>query len=248
MSVANAVRNPISYLGGALSKLRMLLFAPGAFYEELDNRGIRTELFIVAIVGVIGAAGPYFAYTKIMTPFSTGVAYGEAVLMETEVQLRLQGQGVEPFLYTIVFVWVIFTVGFYFISWTYNERGRFRHMLKNVAWGTIPVGIGYAIQSAAFAYVASGLEVQTNNPDIWFRTVPRGTVATRVQYIWGQVTGEDLVIGATIVGLLFFIWSWYIWAHAIVDVRKIDLRQAYIVAAIPTALYAIYQLISILPL
>lgn len=244
MSVANAIRNPVSYLGGALHLLRLLLFQPDQFFDEIDSRGLRTEILLVGVVGLLGMVGPYYAYTKLMSPFTTTMAYGEKVHLQTEVQLRLQGQGVEPFLYTVALVWVGFSIAFFLLSWVYNERGRFRHMLKNVAWGVVPIAFGHLLQAAAFAWVASGIQVSTLNPGVWFRTVPRGTVAVQTQYIWGQVTGEDLVIGAGVISLAFYIWSWYIWGYAIRDVRKIETRESFAIAAVPTVLWVAYQALA----
>jgi hypothetical protein len=57
---------------------------------------------------------------------------------------------------------------------------------------------------------------------------------------------KDLVYSNLIINLAITAWSLTIWTFAIKHAREIELRKAFICALIPTVLFGIYQIWSIL--
>lgn len=249
MSVTNAIRNPRAYIERTLWTYYTILFDPETFFDELDEGGLRKEVLLVLSIGIVGAIGPYYAYQRLMTPFCTGaICQGNEPTLTSEAPFRFQGKVMEPIL--IAFgVWISFTVALYVLSWFYSEQGGIRQVLKNTAWGMVPLFFANLVRSIGFVVAAWGVDVEGNletNPDSWFAAANAVVLTSeQVQIVWRQVAADPAVIGATVLSLVFLIWAGYVWGHGIADARYIDPRQGYRVAAIPIGVYALITLISL---
>lgn len=237
MSVANAIRNPRTYLSGVLNTYRTVLFDPETFFDELESRGFRNEVLLVLVVGIIGYVGPYLAADHLLSAFRVGPSVNmDKPPIRTEVALQVQGRAIQFLLLTIA-VWIVGGFLLYLVSWLYSERSDLRHTLKNTAWGLVPLVATNAIQSIAFFMAYQDVVVQSNNPNIWFRSEVQGSASQVTDAIWSQVTDDPLILGSAVVGGAFIVWCWYIWAYAIIDVRRLDRRTGFLVATAPVLVY-----------
>lgn len=237
MSVANAIRNPRTYLSGVWWTYRTVLFDPDSFFDELASRGFRKEVLLVLVVGVVGYVGPYLAADHLLSAFRVGPAVDmQKPPIRTEVALQVQGRALQYFLLTVV-VWVVGGILLYLVSWLYSERSDLRHTLKNTAWGVLPLVATNAIQTIAFFMAFQEVNVTSNDPNIWFRTEVQGSASQVSEAIWSQVVDEPIVLGATVVGSVFIVWCWYIWAYGIIDVRQLERRTGFLVATAPALVY-----------
>lgn len=234
MSVSQAVRNPRGYIVRTAGMYRTLVADPEEFYEEyVAERGIRNELLLVAFIGLVGFAGNYYARSRIVT-----IAEEAGVATGNEVTFSLWGIAVEPLVGALL-LWVGFSAALFILGWLYSTIGTFYVTLKNVAWVMVPFFVANLLHSAAMAYSAFTLE----ESDYTDQEIPRDP-EQKVQVLWDAVAGEIFVTATLFVGALLTLWAGYIALYAIIDVRKLEPRDAYKVAGVPFvgfALYFVYQ-------
>lgn len=236
MSVQQAVRNPRSYAVRLLAMYRALLFDPETFYEEYVKRpGISREAVLVGLIGAIGTLGAYYAYTQVTAGYASGlVATGPTLSDDTNLQLYRRVVNPLAGAYAL---WLLFTVALYAVSWLYSGVGSFFRLLKNTAWGLVPIAFANVLNAAAWAGTAylNRQEYQ----DVPERA-PNGFPEEVAAFVWDQVASEPAVVATTVVGLVFVVWSGYICAHGVARMRDIEISEAYRVAAVPTLAYVLW--------
>jgi hypothetical protein len=231
MSVSQAVRNPRGYLVRTLGMYRALLFDPEHFYDEyLGSRGLRSEILMVAFVGVVGFVGNYFARQELTTVIVE--EFGDILNRDSEFELiRLV---IEP-LVGIFLLWFGLVVALYAVSWLYSTVGQIYELMKRSAWATVPLLIANLLHTIAIAYAATQVEV--DNIDL--QDFPQPPIE-RALYVWDLAAGEIYVTATVLVSVVFILWSGYIAAYAVRDVRDLETDEALRVAAVPAGLYAIW--------
>lgn len=209
---------------------RALLFDPERFYDEyLGSRGLKVEIALVAFVGVIGFIGNYYAMSTISTLFpEAGHAIG------SDVEFQLWRHALAP-LIGIFVLWIGFTLALYFVGWLYSTVGQFYHLLKRTAWTMVPLVVFNLLHTVAMVWTTMNLE-ESGIEDLELVRAPD----MRTSQIWSEVGGEILVVATLFVGVLFVVWAGYIAAYSVRDVRDLDTGEAFRVAAVPTAAFAVY--------
>jgi len=239
MGVAEAVRNPRAYTVEMVQMYRALLFDPGRFYDEfLGDRGLRTEILVVAFVGLVGSIGSLYAVIVVRGEFDTSAIGGN---LPRGVSMQLWGAGIGPLLGAFV-VWIAFALLLYAISWVYSEEGGLFRLLKDSAWALVPLTLANAALSVGYVLAAMDAEIGTD------LNQAGGTTERRFAYVWEPISQDVMVIGARAAGLVLLLWCGYIAAHAVADVRDLEMRDAYVVAGITMLVYALwegYQLVGI---
>lgn len=248
MSVKQAVRNPRSYAGRLVHMYRSLLFDPATFYDEYVKRpGIGREAALVAVVGAIGTVGAYYAITQLEAGFATGMlATGPSLGDET--RLVLYQRAVNPLAGAFV-LWAGFAGSTYAISWLYSDRGGIFRLLKNTAWGLVPVAFANLLNAGAWvatAYLNRQRYADAIPTQVESRTMfPQETAA----FVWGFLAEEPAVVATTALSVLFVAWSGYIIAHGLARMRDVELGEAYRVTAVPVVAYVAWaanQLLGVL--
>ncbi|MFC7142698.1 YIP1 family protein [Halosimplex aquaticum] len=231
MGVSNAVRNPGSYLSRTLGLYRSLLVDPERFYDEyIGTRGLKSELALVLVVGVVGAVGNYLVLQELINQVSTI----QGVSINQDVRFQLQQRVLEP-LIGAVLVWIWYGMGMYAVGWLYTTIGTTYLTMKRAAWTLFPILIANLIHTAAMAYTSVTMEI--GQGDI---TTTSNLAEDIAPAVWSQAAGEIAVVAATLVGVVFALWAGYIGAYAIKDVRDLTVDEAYKVAAVPAVGYALY--------
>lgn len=230
MSVSQAVRNPRGYVVRTAGMYRALFFDPERFYEEhLSERGIRSELLLVTVVGLVGLAGNYYGRSQVTT-----VAQEAGVAIGNDVNFSLWGNAVEPLVGAFL-LWVGFSAALFGLSWLYSTVGTFYVTLKNTAWVMVPFFFFNLLHSAALAYSAFTLE----ESDFEGRNIPRAP-EQKTQVIWDTLAGDIFVVATVFIGALLTLWAGYIAVQAVIDVRRLEARDAYKVVAVPFVGFALY--------
>ncbi|MFB6140724.1 MAG: YIP1 family protein [Halosimplex sp.] len=235
MGVSNAVRNPGSYLSRTLGLYRDLLTNPERFYDEyIGTRGLRSELALVLVVGVIGAVGNYLVLQELLAQFDPI----QSVVINTDVRFNLQQRILEPLVGAFL-LWIWYGIGSYYVGWLYTTIGTTYLAMKRMAWAMFPILIANVIHAAAMVYMSYTMDVQPADVNVQSR------IATDVaNAVWSQAAGETVVVAATAVGVVFALWAGYIGAFAIAEVRDLTMDEAYKVAAVPAGAYALYIVYS----
>jgi hypothetical protein len=236
MGVSNAVRNPGSYISRTLGLYRTLLTDPERFYDEyIGSRRVKSEFALVLVAGLIGLVGNYVMLQELIFEFEAF----DSVVINDQVRFQLQQRVIEPLIGAFL-LWIWFGVGMYYVAWLYTTIGTTYVTMKRTAWALLPILIGNVIHTAAMAYASTTLDV--TEEDITITTSLADEVSA---FVWSQASGETVVLAATAVGIVFALWTGYIGAYAIKDVRDLTTSEAYKVAAVPTVGYVLYIAYSV---
>jgi hypothetical protein len=211
---------------------RALLFDPERFYDEyLGSRGLRSEILMVAFVGVVGLVGNYFARQEVQAVF---VEAGIPINADTNFELvRLV---IAP-LVGIFLLWFGLVVALYAVSWLYSTVGQIYELMKRSAWAVVPLVVANLLHSIALGYAATQVTEDQVDP----QEVPQPPI-DRAHHMWDAAAGEVYVVATVLVGAVFVLWGGYIAAYAVRDVRDLETGEALRVAAVPAGLYAIWVL------
>lgn len=233
MGITQAVRNPGTYVSRTVGLYWALLTDPERFYDDLiGSRGIGRELLLVLVVGAVGTVGNYFVYETLRSLYTD-----LGVQVSGDVNFALWRQVLGPVL-GIVALWIALTTALYVIGWLYSSLGEYFHLLKRTAWTMVPLVFANLIHTIAALYVAftlteddlAGTEALSSDP------------AEQAGQIWLEASGEMALVVTSAVGVVFVAWVGYLAAYAVLDVRKLELGEAYRVAAVPVAAYGLYVL------
>lgn len=232
MSVSEAFRDPRGYVVRTAGMYRALLFDPERFYDDhLPAHGIKLEIVLVAVIGLVGLAGNWYAYTQVTQAFTeAGISIGD------DARFNLVGNGLSP-LPGIFLLWLGFGAVMYVVGWVYSTVGQIFGVLKGAAWALVPLAFWNLIHSIAIGYVA----FQLTEDDVADLRPPRAPDA-RSEFIWNEVATEPIVVGSVLVGVVFVLWAGYIGAFAVARERDIDPSEGLVVAAVPAVGYALYVL------
>ncbi len=211
-----------------------LITNPDEFFEELKQRDVRIRkpLVIVLLLAVILASYQYILVTKLSQAFPPELA--RFFLVGAYV-------GIIGSFIGVFAVWLILAVIMHGISSLFDGKGSFRRTFEFTGYGFLPSLIGLAITVPMSLYYISKAEIpkisiaQLQNPNV-------------IKGIMLSLIPKSLVYSNLIINLAITIWSLTIWSFAVKHAREIELRKAFITALIPTVLFGIYQVWSLLRL
>jgi hypothetical protein len=195
---------------------------PRGFFEALETHpvSLRMPALIVLVVGAIAGISAFLV---------------SSVLMSAMAIPGVQGLGgvigavgaISAVIFTLLF-WVIYTTVFFAISMAFNGRGDFNRLLAYVGYGHLPQVIGGVITLLLTWSYISNLRV----PSL---TDPQAIQA------WSMALTKDPTMRlATVVGLLFTLWSANLWIFGVRAGRKLSTRDAAITVGVPVLLYTLY--------
>lgn len=239
--IIEVVTNPRAYLAWFFGVVKLLLFAPDTFFEEhVGSDGLKWEFIIVGVTGIIGTAGLIYGADVLTEPFGVGFvgAFEEDAAIAPRENQLLWGYAFRPLL-LVFFLWLGYAVAFYALSWLWTETGSLYSMIKLTAWGFVPYAFYQLVYSAGAFYAFFGLDVDTD--------VPVGSEWDRVWWLWEQGLGEPIPIIAALTGVLFLVWSGYIWQASVKHARNLPTENARIVVAIPVIFHIGYIIYTYIP-
>ncbi len=210
-----------------------LITNPNAFFDDLKYKSVqlRYPLIIVALLATIAALYQYLLITKMSQALPEDIAKFFVI----GAYIGVIGSFIGVFA-----VWFIIALVMHAISAFFGGEGSFRRTFEFVGYGFLPSLIGSAITASLSAYYVvnsavpeiSIFELQTN-PELL------GEVLT-------SIIPRELVYSNVVISLAVTVWSLVIWSFAIKHARGIELRNAFVCALIPTVLFGIYQVWSVL--
>lgn len=191
-----------------------LLTNPDAFFAERSEEpsllGPAAVVLFVAAVGVVGSYPVIQATVSALPP--------EAGPFVTAVQVVGAIFGV---VFTFV-VWVLYAVAFHGIaSVVFDGDGGFRDTLALSGWGFVPAVFASVVSAAVNVLVFSGVRF----PD------DPAQVGQFVREL--QSRPEFLVAG--VLGIVFLLWSAFIWTFAVRHAQGLGLRESALTVAGPVA-------------
>jgi hypothetical protein len=195
--------------------LEVLTNPNGFFHKKInENVEMKTPLIIMAAMIVVNAIIAALIAQKTMEMIPEVAEYASIAM----------GFAVIGSIFGVMFNWLIYSGIFHLASMIFNGNGEFRRVLEFTAYGFIPSILGSAISAYYTLPVYNNLnfsdplmmeEILTSSPSIKI---------------------------ATVIGLIFLLWSANIWVFALSYSRNISVKNAAIIIGLPVLLYILYVL------
>lgn len=205
---------------------------PRGFFEALETQPVSLGMpsLIVDMVAILGALTAYLSTSMVFSKVSGQLA-GQLAGMGTALGA---GIAVGTF-FGIIFVWIIIAAVFFLLSMAFNGRGDFNRLLAYVGYGHIPQVIGGVITLALTWNYYSNLRI------------PPLTTPEAIQEWATSINSDPAMQLATVIGLLFLLWSANIWIFGVRTGRMLSTRNAAITVAVPLLVYILFVYV-VLPL
>ncbi len=211
-----------------------LIMNPDRFFEELKQRDvkIRILLLIVLAIAVITSAYQYLLMSKLAQAFPAELAK----FLMIGAYVGIVGSFIGMFA-----VWVINAAIMHVISALFDGKGSFRRTFEFVGYGFLPSLIGSLITVSISAYFIS----QAHIPAIDVGQIQNKEVMKTLML---SIIPRDLLYSNLMINAAVTVWSLTIWTFAIKHAREIPTKKAFVSALIPTAVFGLYQIYSVMNL
>lgn len=211
-----------------------LVMNPDRFFEELKQREIkiRVPLLIVLAIAVITSAYQYLLMSKLAQAFPAELAK----FLMIGAYIGIIGSFIGMFA-----VWMINAAIIHVISALFGGKGSFRRTFEFVGYGFLPSLIGSLITVSISAYFIS----QAHIPAI---DVGQLQNKEAMKALMLSIIPKDLLYSNLMINAAVTVWSLTIWTFAIKHAREIPTKKAFVSVLIPTAVFGLYQIYSIMNL
>ncbi|MFA5613399.1 MAG: YIP1 family protein [Methanoculleus sp.] len=213
--------------------LLRVLIDPGRFFEDRmqDEPGLKMPALIVLIYAIISAVAAALM-VNVIIDILPAEAQAFAVF---GIAIAVVGALIMGFL-----TWIVVAAVLHIISMLFKGEGAFTRTLEFTGYAFLPQAIG-GIIGAAFSYrIISGLTI----PVV---TDPEQIIMV-TEALAEMIAADPLTQIASLVGILFVLWSANILIFGMKHARNLSTRDAVLTVGIPVALYIAYILITLLGL
>lgn len=202
-----------------------VLTNPNSFFKRKIKEDIewKTPLLIVGILAAISAISAYIVTMTIMDILPAEAAAFAGIGAAFAVIGAIIGT---------LLAWLIYTVIFYIISIIFHGEGQFTRVAEFVSYGLIP-------------NIPSSLISLYMTKNIFAEIDFTMTDQTMIQE---SIMADPSMRIATILGLIFMLWSANIWVFGLMYSRNLSLKNAIMAVGIPIALYMLYTLANLIML
>ncbi|MFC4357477.1 Yip1 family protein [Halobium salinum] len=190
-----------------------LLTNPDEFFERrAANPGYLRPALVVLAVAVVSVVGgiPVIRGTLSAVPESAGA-------FVTIIQVVSAAAGV-----VATFLrWVVYAAVFYGVAKVaFDGDGGFGETLALVGWGFVPALFEAVVSAVVNFSVFGGVEFPQDPQQI--------AAFTR------RLQSDPAFLVAGLLGIVFLLWSAFLWTFAVRHAQRLDLRAAAITVAVPT--------------
>jgi len=205
-----------------------LLFDPDWFFsEKLKNKiDLKIPFLILLINGIIAAITSILMISKIvssspsdMAPF---MAIGGVI-------------GAVGGILIVYLMWLILSGIFYLLAGLFLSEVEFKRVFEFVGYGFVPVIFSSIIGIVTLYAMLPSMEFSFTDP-------------TLMEMSLKKMLENPLSQIAQVIGIVFTLWSGYIWVFAVKNATSITTKNALIVVGIPVGLYLIYEIYSVITL
>lgn len=209
-----------------VERMLQVLTDPNGFFKKKINEEIewKNPLIIMSLMVVVGAIT---TYTTIM---STLQSFMSMDFLEGAGQIIIVIFLIIGSIIGVAFSWLLYTAIFYIISIVFSGEGDFKRSMEFVAYGFIP----NIVSSLIAAYYTNRV---FSNIDFSSITDP--------QAVQDMMFADPSMKIATILGLIFTLWSANIWIFGVKYARNLSLKNAVITVGIPIGLSVLYTVLTV---
>lgn len=203
-----------------------ILFNPEWFFSEKlkEKISLKIPFFVLLIYGIFGTASMVLLSNKITASLPSNL--GQIMFVGVAV-------GAIGSLIGVYLIWLILAGVFHLISNLFCSEGTFKRTFEFVGYGFLPLIFSSMINLGALYTILPSLDFSFNDPSL-------------IQQNANQMLFNPIFQASQVAGILFSIWSAYIWIFAIKNALKITTKNALIVVGVPIGLYDLYLIYNIL--
>ncbi|XRO76344.1 YIP1 family protein [Methanocaldococcus sp. 10A] len=212
--------------------IKELILNPNNFFKNLTNRkvSLKEPFIIVLIFSILIAISAYISTSILYKIFPPQY---QQIMAFTKI-IGLISTFIGGFI-----AWLIIAGIMHLISIAFKGEGSFKKTLSFVGYGFIPNIIGALITIPIAYYYLSQIHIQP-------LTITQLQNPIVVKMIMKQIIPKTLIYTNALIGFAVTIWNLYIWTYAIKYARNLELKKAFITALIPTVIFGLYQLYSLI--
>lgn len=204
-----------------------VLTDPESFFRERESDpSLLRPALVVAVAALVGAAAGFLQWQAMQDLYSSIEGPAGQIASVAGV-FGIVGGLVGPFV-----AWILYAGVFHGISALFDGEGAFTDTLALVGWGFVPSILG-GLVSLAITYYRFNV--------VGF-TVPQTTDPQAMAEFSQEVSSGPLVTLDSGLGILFTLWSAFLWMFAVKYARDLDTRNAAITVAIPVAISLLLSL------
>jgi hypothetical protein len=191
-----------------------VLTDPNGFFKRKSNDPIefKTPLVIILIMAALGAIIAVVTMQNVMRALPEEAAAFASIGMVFGVIGAVLG--------TLI-MWAVYTAIFYVISMLFNGEGSFKRVMEFVSYGYIPSIIGSIF--SVFYTLRAYSNIDFSDPNLQ-----------------NTLMADPTLKIATVVGIIFTLWSANIWIFALAHSRNLSVRNAAITVGVPILIYVLY--------
>jgi hypothetical protein len=128
--------------------------------------------------------------------------------------------------------WLLYALAFQLLTYFFGGEGEFRDTFALTGWGFLPRAFGAVLSLVVTVYLAQTM-------------TPPADVAG-IQAYTAQLQNQPVYRAVSVAGILFTLWSAYIWVAAVQRARDVTRGQAIVAVAIPVLLGILVTVASLL--
>lgn len=197
-----------------LDDIETLLTDPDRFFEGRDHDpSLRGPLLVMLTIAVISA----------ITVGVMILTFMEATPADVRIFLLIGGiigiviGAIGPFV-----TWLLYALAFHVITYFFDGEGEFRDTFALIGWGFVPRVFSALLSLVITIYVTQSIA---------FPADPSAFAAYT-----SEISTHPINQVASGIGILFTLWSAYIWISAVEHARDVTRGQAAIAVAIPVVI------------
>lgn len=202
---------------------------PGAFFEERsDDISLLRASTVVLIVAALTVGTVYLTAETMLSAIPDDAQQVSSIIYGTTIVAGVVGT---------LGLWLIYAVVFHALAkLVYEAEGSFRETLAVTAWGFGPQILGSLVTLGVTYYVFSVQGI----------VYPDTSSIQAIQQYTQSVQSRPLFQWTTVAGVLFTLWSGFVWITGLSNVLAINERDAFVVVAIPVAVSVAWTLFGLL--
>lgn len=203
-----------------MPSIQTLLTDPDGFFRDQGtDPSLKGPIVVITLIAVVDALASVLQYRFMSQLFENmGVSGGMATAFQAfSFIFVLAG----PFV-----VWILFAGLFQGISLVFDGDGDFSATLAHVGWGFIP---------SLFGSMA-GVAVSYYRFNVRGMDVPAEMDPQAMQEFMQSMQTDPLVALTATLGIVFTLWSAFLWTFGLKHARNLSVKQAAITVALPVVI------------
>lgn len=197
-----------------------LLITPSHFFRELgkEEADLKYPVLIVLIIGIISGISAYIVSGKTMAMMPAGMEGAATFISLIGFAAALIGS----FIY-----WIIWVVAILIMIYILKGELSFKKLMEIVGYGFVPQIFG--------TIISTGIMI-TSLPNL---VIPSTSNVAEMETALNVFMVSPPMMTAMIIGIIFTIWSAYIWIFGVKELANLDFKKAALCTGIPVAVYVL---------